>query len=93
LTTSLDDPEEREIAEGFGRRERRGRARIELVLLAVLVLAVALMLAGLTDSSTVTLVIAVYTVVRWPVESLRDRQIKRRLGEARTGPPDTATAG
>jgi hypothetical protein len=79
-TKALLDPEERELAEDFGRHERWRRAYLDLLMLAALTLIAALMLAGAASSSNVGLILAAYAVVRWPGESLRDWQIKRRAG-------------
>lgn len=89
-TAALDDLEERELAEGFGRREQRLRARLDLALLAALVLAAALLLAGAASLSSFGLIIAAYGALQWAVGSLRDRQIKGTVRLA--GEPDAAPA-
>lgn len=81
-TAALVDADEREMAEGFARRDRRRRAYLDLVLLAALALTSALMLAGATDHRTFGLVLGAFALVRWPLDSLRDRQIKRGLKPA-----------
>ena len=86
-TAALVDPEERELAEGFGRHERKRRAYLDLLFLAALTLVAALMLAGVASSSDLGLTLGVYALLRWPGESLRDWQIKKRAGaEAATEP-------
>jgi Flp pilus assembly protein TadB len=81
-TSALEDPEERKLAEGFSRQERRLRSHLELVLLAALVLAVALTLVGIATHHAVALIIGTYAVLKWGIDVLRDRQIKRRVRTA-----------
>lgn len=81
-TAALVDAEERELAEGFARRDRRRLAYLDLGLLAAVALATALILAGFAHHGAIGLIIGAYALVRWPLESLRDRQIKRGLKPA-----------
>lgn len=78
-TAALVDPEERELAEGFGRQERRRRTYLDLALLITLAFVTALMLAGITHPSAFGLILATYGLLRWPFESFRDHRFKSRV--------------
>jgi hypothetical protein len=85
--SSLEDPEERQLAEGFGRRERRRRAYLDLAVLVVLGFSSALLLAGIVGPGLFGLVLGVYAVLRGSAESLRDRRIKSRVTRAAAQDP------
>lgn len=84
------DAERRELAEGFARRERRRRAYLDVALVVALALAGGLTFAGVTHSSSFGMILAVYGLLLWARESLRNRQIKRRARSR--AQPDPATA-
>ncbi len=85
---TLTDPDEIELAKGFGRRERRRHSYFDLVAVALLIVGVALTLAGLLPLSACTLGLACYVVIRGAVEAWRNRQIRSRVAGAND--PDTA---
>ena len=88
--STLDDPEEIELANGFARRERRRRSYFDVSALALIWLCAALILAGVLPTSACTLGFSVYGVVRLFAEFVRNQQPKRRLKQ-RTD-PDVAPA-
>jgi hypothetical protein len=83
--STLDDPEEIELAKGFARRERRRRGHFDVAALALIWFCAALVLAGVLPTSACTLGFSVYGVVRLLAEFGRNQQLKRRLDQ-RTDP-------
>jgi len=76
---TLTDPEEIELAKGFGRRERRRRAYFDLAVTALLIVSVAFALAGLLPSSTWGLILGCYTLLLTAGSHIRDQRIKRKV--------------
>jgi hypothetical protein len=76
---TLTDPEEVRLAKGLARRERRHLAYYDLAAGVLVALTIALALAGVLPFSFAGLCLGVLAMIRWPIESWRRRQIRRKV--------------